>query len=74
MTQISCPTCGKFYSYSPQLAGKNVRCQSCGHTFLVQPANDDGEGLEVIDAPVASERLRLDVLEARVRELRGTLA
>ncbi|MEI7035360.1 MFS transporter [Fulvimonas yonginensis] len=28
----------------------------------------------VIDAPVAPERLRLDALEARVRELRGTLA
>ncbi|HET6805796.1 MAG TPA: MFS transporter [Frateuria sp.] len=28
----------------------------------------------VVDAPVAPERLRLDALEARVRELRGTLA
>src|SRR6187402_4003883 len=54
MTQISCPACGKSYSYSSQLAGKNVRCQSCGHTFLVKPANDDGEGLEVIDAPVVA--------------------
>jgi uncharacterized protein (TIGR00266 family) len=54
MTQISCPACGKAYAYSQQLAGKNVRCQSCGHTFLVKPAGDDGEGLEIIDAPVAS--------------------
>jgi len=54
MTQISCPACGKLYSYSAQLAGKNVRCQSCGHTFLVKAANDFGEGLEVIDAPVVT--------------------
>jgi hypothetical protein len=28
----------------------------------------------VVDAPLAPERLRLDTLEARVRELRGELA
>src|SRR5687768_6140065 len=54
MTQISCPACGKLYAYNPQLAGKNVRCQSCGHSFLVKPADSSGEGLEVIDAPVVT--------------------
>jgi DNA-directed RNA polymerase subunit RPC12/RpoP len=54
MNQITCPACGKSYTYSPQLGGKNVRCQSCGHTFLVKPAGDYGEGLEVIDAPVVA--------------------
>jgi uncharacterized protein (TIGR00266 family) len=54
MTNIFCPACGKAYAYSPQIAGKNVRCQSCGHTFLVKPAGARGEGLEVIDAPVVT--------------------
>ena len=70
MTNISCPACGKQYAYSPQLSGKNVRCQSCGHTFLVRPnANDDG-GLEIIDAPVAvsgtSGGKRADVIDYEI--------
>jgi uncharacterized protein (TIGR00266 family) len=54
MTNIFCPACGKTYAYSAQIAGKNVRCQACGHAFLVKPASVEGEGLEVIDAAVAA--------------------
>jgi hypothetical protein len=53
MTSISCPACGKQYTYSPQLSGKNVRCQSCGHTFLVRLDANNAGGLEIIDAPLA---------------------
>src|SRR6185295_1446514 len=47
----NCPACGKQYAYSPQISGKTVRCQACGHTFLVRPDADQGEGLEIVDAP-----------------------
>jgi uncharacterized protein (TIGR00266 family) len=53
MTSISCPACGKQYTYSPQLSGKNVRCQACGHTFLVRLDANNAGGLEIIDAPLA---------------------
>lgn len=51
MTTISCPGCGKEYNYTPQLFGKNVRCQACGHVFAVRPDPNLGAGLEVIDEP-----------------------
>ena len=70
MTNISCPACGKQYAYSPQLSGKNVRCQSCGHTFLVRPDANNGGGLEIIDAPVAvsgrSGGQRSDVIDYEI--------
>ena len=70
MTNISCPACGKEYAFSPQLSGKNVRCQSCGHTFLVRPDGDGGGGLEIIDAPVAvsgtSGGKRADVIDYEI--------
>ena len=47
VTNIICPTCGKEYAYGPQLAGKTVRCQSCGNTFLVKGENTPVEGLEI---------------------------
>src|SRR5688572_2408830 len=53
MTNITCPACGKQYGFNSQMAGRQVRCQSCGHAFLVQtPAGS--EGLEIIDGPVAA--------------------
>src|SRR5207249_10356733 len=52
LTNIICPACGKEYAYGPQLAGKNVRCQSCGHTFLVHHEATPVVGLEIIDEPV----------------------
>ena len=48
LTNIICPACGKEYAYGPQLAGKNVRCVSCGHTFLVRQPQGPGAGLEII--------------------------
>src|SRR6476661_1175212 len=51
LTNIVCPACGKEYAYGPQLSGKNVRCQACGHTFLVKGENTPVEGLEVVDEP-----------------------
>ena len=50
MTTINCPACGKQYTFTPQLAGKQVRCQACSHTFQVRQ-DIGGEGLEVIDGP-----------------------
>ena len=52
LTNISCPACGKQYAYSPELSGKNVRCQSCGNTFFVKLPDSRSEGLEVVDEPV----------------------
>jgi uncharacterized protein (TIGR00266 family) len=51
MTTIACPGCGKQYDYTPQLFGKNVRCQACGHVFAVRQDPNLGPGLEVIDEP-----------------------
>lgn len=53
MTNITCPACGKQYGFNPQMSGRQVRCQSCGHAFLVQ-APAGSEGLEIIDGPVAA--------------------
>ena len=53
MITINCPACGKQYAYSARISGKNVRCQACGHTFLVRPDGDDGAGLEIVDAPAS---------------------
>ncbi len=48
MSTIACTSCGKQYPYSPELAGRQVRCRACGQTFSVSaPAT---EGLDVIDA------------------------
>src|SRR5262245_33092200 len=33
VTNITCPACGRQYGFNPQMAGRQVRCQSCGHTF-----------------------------------------
>jgi len=52
MSDIACTSCGKQYPYSPELAGRQVRCRSCGQVFSV-PALAP-EGLDVVDAiPVA---------------------
>jgi len=53
LTNITCPACGKEYAYGPQLAGKSVRCVSCGHTFVVRLDPSHGEELEIIDEPVS---------------------
>jgi uncharacterized protein (TIGR00266 family) len=70
MTNISCPACGKQYAYSPQLSGKNVRCQSCGHNFLVRLGANNSGGLEIIDAPLAvggtSGGKRADVIDYEI--------
>src|SRR5688572_29606640 len=69
MINIFCPACGKSYSYSPELSGKNVRC-ACGHTFLVRADKNDGPGLEIVDAPVAtsgtSTGQRSDVIDYQI--------
>jgi uncharacterized protein (TIGR00266 family) len=69
MTNITCPACGRQYAFNPQMAGRQVRCQSCQHAFLVQsPAGS--EGLEIIDGPVAaagrSGGKRADVIDYEV--------
>lgn len=52
MSTVSCTSCGKQYPYSPDIAGKQVRCRACGNVFAV-PAHTP-EGLDVVDAyPVA---------------------
>ncbi|WP_425614940.1 TIGR00266 family protein [Anatilimnocola sp. NA78] len=52
MSNIACTSCGKQYPYSPELAGRQVRCRSCGNVFSVPTLAP--EGLEVFDAvPVA---------------------
>jgi uncharacterized protein (TIGR00266 family) len=70
MTNINCPACGKQYAYAPQLAGRNVRCQACGHTFLVRPLGGPVDGLEIIDAEVAvagtSGGRRSDVIDYEI--------
>jgi DNA-directed RNA polymerase subunit RPC12/RpoP len=70
LTNIICPTCGKEYAYGPQLAGKTVRCQSCGNTFLVKSENSPVEGLEIVDEPVKvsgqSTGRRSDVIDYEI--------
>lgn len=70
LTNITCPACGKEYAYGPQLAGKNVRCVSCGHTFLVRQPQGPGAGLEIIDEPIAvsgtSTGKRSDVIDYEI--------
>ncbi|QDU30188.1 hypothetical protein ETAA8_53070 [Anatilimnocola aggregata] len=52
MPNIACTSCGKQYPYSPELAGRQVRCRSCGQVFSVPTLAP--EGLEVMEAmPVA---------------------
>jgi hypothetical protein len=53
LTNIVCPACGKEYAYGPDIAGKNVRCVSCGHTFVVRQPTGPGAGLEIIGEPVS---------------------
>ena len=38
MSIVSCQSCGKQYSVTPDMEGKNVRCSACGTVFAV-PAN-----------------------------------
>ena len=53
MSMISCTSCGKQYPYSPEIAGRQVRCRSCSAVFSVPPHAPDG--LDVVDAlPVAA--------------------
>src|SRR2546421_1730621 len=70
LTNISCPACGKQYAYSPDLSGKNVRCQSCGNTFFVKLPDSRSEGLEVVDEPVKvsgqSTGRRSDVIDYEI--------
>jgi uncharacterized protein (TIGR00266 family) len=70
LTNIVCPACGKEYAYGPQLSGKNVRCQSCGHAFLVRGDASGGAGLEIIDEPVSvsgqSTGRRSDVIDYEI--------
>jgi predicted Zn finger-like uncharacterized protein len=46
---LSCPSCKKPYSVPDTLAGKQVRCQKCSHTFTVAAAAAPAPAL----APVA---------------------
>jgi len=70
LTNIICPACGKEHAYGPQLAGKNVRCISCGHTFFVRQPEGAGAGLEIVDAPVVvsgqSTGKRSDVIDYEI--------
>ena len=70
MTTIACPACGKQYDYTPQLFGKNVRCQACGHTFAVRTDPNLGGGLEIIDEPAkvhgTSSGKRSDVIDYEI--------
>jgi uncharacterized protein (TIGR00266 family) len=70
MTTIACPGCGKQYEYTPQLFGKNVRCQACGHVFAVRPDPNLGAGLEIIDEPMRtggqSAGKRSDVIDYEI--------
>jgi uncharacterized protein (TIGR00266 family) len=70
LTNITCPSCGKQYAYNAQIAGKNVRCQSCGHTFYVRSDAEGGAGLEILDAPVVvsgqSGGRRSDVIDYEI--------
>src|SRR5437762_517471 len=70
LTTISCPACGKQYAYSPELSGKNVRCQSCGNTFLVKIPGSPSEGLEIVDELVKvsgqSTGRRSDVIDYEI--------
>lgn len=52
MSTVSCTSCGKQYPYSADIAGKQVRCRSCGNVFAIPAQAPDG--LDVVDAyPVA---------------------
>ena len=70
LTNIVCPACGKEYAYGPQIAGRNVRCQACGHTFLVRQPTGPGAGLEIVDEPVSvsgqSTGKRSDVIDYEI--------
>src|SRR4029453_2576526 len=70
LTNIVCPACGKEYAYGPQLSGKNVRCQSCGHAFLVRGDASGGAGVEIIEEPVSvsgqSTGRRSDVIDYEI--------
>jgi uncharacterized protein (TIGR00266 family) len=45
---ISCTSCGKQYPYSPEIAGRQVRCRSCNAVFSVPTHAPDG--LDVVEA------------------------
>jgi uncharacterized protein (TIGR00266 family) len=70
MSLITCPACGKAYPYTPQLEGKQVRCQSCGNAFQVRQNASGNGGLEIIDAPTAvqgrSGGKRSDVIDYEI--------
>jgi uncharacterized protein (TIGR00266 family) len=70
LTNIICPACGKEHAYGPQLAGKNVRCVSCGHIFFVRQPEGAGAGLEIVDTPVnvsgQSTGKRSDVIDYEI--------
>ena len=70
LTNIVCPACGKEYAYGPEIAGKNVRCVSCNHTFVVRQPTGPGEGLEIIGEPVSvfgqSTGKRSDVIDYEI--------
>jgi uncharacterized protein (TIGR00266 family) len=70
MSTIACPGCKKEYDYTPQLFGKNVRCQACGHVFAVRADPNLGAGLEIIDEPMRtggqSSGKRSDVIDYEI--------
>ena len=51
MNVITCTHCGKQYPYTPELAGRPVRCKACSQVFTVPSGN--GAGLEVL--PVGAD-------------------
>jgi uncharacterized protein (TIGR00266 family) len=51
---IVCTACGRSYPFQDALEGKTVRCQGCGHVFVVRRDTAHQDGLEVIDAEVAA--------------------
>jgi uncharacterized protein (TIGR00266 family) len=53
MSTIPCTSCGKQYPYSPELAGRQVRCRACNAIFSVPALAPDG--LDIVEAvPAAS--------------------
>jgi uncharacterized protein (TIGR00266 family) len=68
--EIICTACGKSYPYQPPLEGKTVRCQACGHVFVVRGDAAHRDGLEVIDAEVAaagrSSGRRSDIIDYEI--------
>jgi hypothetical protein len=44
MIRTNCPACSKRLKFPAEWAGRRVKCQTCGHSFVAQ--NDPAESLE----------------------------